>query len=127
MYLIGHIGEDTRDLALELCEFHIRDRFARMQDYVRCWRKLAHMEPHRFAHTPFDAIAFDGFAEHTSRGKTDPRSLGNLLLCCPDTKEVAHRGREVFAAFPIDALVICVLAQAHAAKIGNFGHDLILF
>src|SRR5579862_3933028 len=70
----SHRGEDTRNLALKFCEFHVDDGFARMQHDIDGSRESAEIEAYGFAHAPLDAIALDSFPEHAACSETHARS-----------------------------------------------------
>jgi hypothetical protein len=79
-----------------------------VQDDVDVARQRSYAQAHRFAHAPFDAIAFHRFAKDAPGSQTHARTRNRASAAFGE--EVCHRRREVFAAPLINALIICVLA-----------------
>src|SRR5277367_5546923 len=95
-----------------------------MQHDVDGLREAVKIEAHRLAHTPLDAVAVHSLAKYASSGKTYARTLRHIVERCAQTKEIAHRWREVLAALLVNTLIIRVLSQTGVAQIGRrFRHS----
>jgi hypothetical protein len=100
--------EDFGNLALQSGKLRRKHRPAGMQYYIDVPRERGQIEPNGFAHAALDAIAIDGLTQNAPGRKADARTYARAGRSLRE--KVCHRGRKVFAASLIHALIIRVFS-----------------
>src|SRR6202000_1038555 len=107
-------NKDAADFPFKTRQFHLQNTFSGMKNDIDIGLQMAQALSHRLAHAALHAIALDSFAEYAACGQADARSADFARAVAARRKEVSHRGRKVFPALLVHALIIGVLSETCA-------------
>jgi hypothetical protein len=112
--------KDTHDLGFKFRKFDGEDGAARVEDKIATLRQQVDVAAKDVSHTTLDAIALVSLADDLAHGEPDAgafrlhRARAGIRLT--RSEEPTHRRGLPFAGGSIGALIIGVLAQAHARQ-----------